>query len=452
MKARHYLLSAGVAALWATVPLAHAQEASSDCIIGKTVGEVSQTCLSDADFESRLDLTVPSNALFTLMGAAPDNVIRPVPGEKITASFLPDLADALGNKEAGFAVEVRPALFITPDRYTYGELQGQVQQALSGSADRVAKLGRAKRWAPFNATIAVSRGEEGVQPERAGLGVNYTYDSADPMFSSEYGNCLADRAKPLDVQAQRQALETVDLAARQAAEKAAEQATQQSAGQPPEQIAQRAAQAADRAAAEINADSARLQAALDKAYEALKGKIDGIVDACARESSPWNRNMLAAGIAAYRSSPTDDTVEAESGFGLWFSKSFKLGDSGQLIVHGRHTDDALQEAQIAGVKALHPTDNTSIGMRYTRSVTGDGPTESLSSDIVRGIVEIGSIREKIEGQPTDDYWQVALGAEFRLQRNLYFQVLFGDAKGSIQDRDEFFNGQIKWSFSSAAMK
>ena len=111
---------------------------ASNCILGNSdpsehgKDRALKHCLSKDDITEKLDLTAPANPLFTLMGSSPETVIKPTPGEKLTVSFLPELVDAFGNEQTGFAVEIRPSLFFLPKRFTISELGGVSVSGLKG--------------------------------------------------------------------------------------------------------------------------------------------------------------------------------------------------------------------------------------------------------------------------------------------------------------------------------
>ncbi|MCR9260900.1 MAG: hypothetical protein NXH95_14345 [Pseudomonadaceae bacterium] len=380
-----------------------AEDATNSCIVGKIGEEFDKTCLSTDDLLGKLDLTVPSNPLFTLFGSSPETVIKPAPGEKITASFLPDLFDALGNEQQAFAIEIRPALFMAPDKFTRSELFGESVDGLEGSAERAQKWARTKRWSPLTTHIAATESDD--ESSRIGVGFSYVRDSADPLFSSAFGDCLSNITRDDDVI--RKAAELV-------------------AGDP-------------------SLDPAE---ALEQA-SAMFPSPDAEIESCVKSSSPWNRTIWSVGGAAYRTD-TDSTsalTDTESGYGFWASYARPLGSSGQLLFHLRYSEDLLADREIEDETITLPVDTTTVAMRYTQSLSGDGVDAPLGSNVIRAFFEAGYFEEELE-MVDDEYFQAGLGFEFRVRRDLYFQLVFGDTFGSDLDRDLYLNGQVKWSFSS----
>src|SRR5689334_1406025 len=84
--------------------------------------KVSDSCVTAGDLLGKLDLAVPENALFALMGATPETVIRPKMGDKFATSILPQIVDALGNEQYALALEVNPGLLMMPKEFSAEDL------------------------------------------------------------------------------------------------------------------------------------------------------------------------------------------------------------------------------------------------------------------------------------------------------------------------------------------
>lgn len=141
------------------------------CIISLTLLATSFLSVADEpsakDFAGRLDVSVPQSAGFAILGVSPEKVIDPQSGKELGAALLQGL-DANGNFQSGFALETRPFLWNQPD---YIEEPTAKDRALSGI-----KLSLA-------ATTGLSTQD---QATRYGLGVNWSYQFNDPLFSKAY--------------------------------------------------------------------------------------------------------------------------------------------------------------------------------------------------------------------------------------------------------------------------
>lgn len=398
-------------AVLTTANFAAAEEAASSCLIGGENSEVGKACLSTGNLIGKLDLTAPSNPLFTLMGSSPETVIKPAPGEKITASLLPGIADALGNEQSGFAIELRPALFLAPEKYTKSELKGVATEGLSGSAERAARWKTASAWSPVTLHLAAINSED--ESSRIGLGLSYVRDSSDPVFSTTFGNCLG----PL---------------------------------QADDWVLARAAKLVDDSQGSLSEQDALALAEKQLPKSMLEERLE--IQRCSSEAVKWNRKIWSAGAAAYRTDTDAENalVDSESGYGAWFSYARPAGQYGQFLVTARQAENELSEREIGENKLTLPVDTTSLGFRYTHSLSGDSSASGLASNFIRGFIEIGYTEESFGGID-DEFSQAGLGFEFRLRQDLYLQLVVGDTFGSDLDRDTYMNGQLKWSFSASPL-
>jgi hypothetical protein len=153
------------------------------------------------ELKGALDLAVPENPLFTLMGTTPETVIRPKAGDQVAAAIAPQAANAFGNEAFAIAFEMAPAQFIMPNQFTISEWKGNALKGQDGreiadaqgltSAQRVQRLRRAKFIEPLTLTIVANRSNEAQQKTQFGFGASYIFDTGAPLRKqARFEDCL----------------------------------------------------------------------------------------------------------------------------------------------------------------------------------------------------------------------------------------------------------------------
>lgn len=423
MTFRKFLLSISASAIVIILPFstfaqnsADAQK-NTDCILSGSGADADTTskCIDHQDFFGSLDLVAPENALFSLMGATPENVIKPKVGEKFSMSLLPQAVDALGNEQFSIGIEVNPGMLMMPDQYTLSEFIGKGTKNTE-SRERVERINDAKRWSKFTLNAMASRTTGGQEISKYGYGVNYVHDTGSPLNAQKkYANCIDND----DITTQLNALIV-------------------------------------KAAREV--DPVKKQQYLAEAERFKTMKFEPVRSHCQNEAEPWNRDVYSAGLAIYHSNvgaPNEMAVDPldqskDTGYGIWTSIVKKVGTSGQLTGSVRYTDDLVRERKDGEESISESVDGWQVGGRYTHHLLGEN-AKGKSDRAIRGFLEVGYTEEEF-GLIDDSFTQVGFGIEAQIQDNLFFQATIGDTFGSEIDRSTYLSGQFKWAFSKAAAK
>lgn len=403
---------------------------AADCISGTGASFTDSDCFDASDILGKLDLSVPENSLFAVMGTTPDTIIRPKGGDKFAASVLPQIADAFGNEQYAIGIEINPGLAMMPERYTQSELLGEAGRA-SGSRERVQRLKTSKILSNFTLTGAATQSTDDGKKNTYGLGINYNFDSGSPFNAQrDYAQCLTTAA--MQTGPDPVGLYVLDIYQQIISE-------QILAGQP--------------TTAEAIEPILQKRLAEDKKYLDMREAANNQRSKCMEAVQPWNRNTYGAGIAAFRSevspaTPAGTPVEevSETGFGAWASATFKTGDNGQFVLGAKWTDNAVRQREQDSEKVTETVDGWQVGTRYIHSISEDKDSDGSTSRSVRGFVEVAYAEEKF-GEIEDQFTQAGLGFEIQLQKNLFFQVNVGDTFDSKIERGTYLTGQVKWAFS-----
>lgn len=212
------LLSGACACLFVQSPV-FSQETNSNkeeteaeqCWSGVGASLEGGQCLKEVDLLGQLELETPENALFTLMGATPDTMLRPKVGDKLAISFLPDIANALGSEQYSIGVNVNPGLWIMPDYYSPVDFKA-TSSDWKGGSDRVEQFKNAAYWSRFNISFASAQTTGDGALKKHGLGVSYKYDAGSPLEvlrSGGYGDCIL---KKLPILRDKETLRAQDIA------------------------------------------------------------------------------------------------------------------------------------------------------------------------------------------------------------------------------------------------
>lgn len=442
------ILMTSAAVLILMSPAGFAQD-EKKCL-GGTDFSLDDECLSESDVLGVLDLSTPENALFSLLGSAPETVIKPKVGDKISASILPQVADAFGNEQYSIGVEINPGLLMMPDDYTIAELISS--SGGSVNTERADRLNQARLWSQFTFSAAATKSSDGGNKTSYGMGANYIHDSGSPFNATaqkEYGNCIRDAyTDPTtgDLLSPSDALAVLE------GEVAAETKTD---GTP-----------AFSTVDEIEAEAEK-RFKSDPRFGVQRQDADPILTRCIASASPWNRTVYGAGVAVVRTEAdapsssgdammmttmTASTEDLEkTGAALWASYAGPSpldNENGQIAASIRYSDNLARQRKDGDMTINETVDAWQIGGRYTHSFDDTKDSSGATTRSFRGFIEIAYAEEEF-GDINDSYSQAGVGFEIQLQKNLYFQAVFGDTFGSEIDRDTYLSGQIKWSFSTA---
>lgn len=122
--------------------------------------------VSEKEIAGVMDMEVPQSAGFVLIGVTPDKVIDPQSGKDLGVALLNGL-DEKGNFQSGFSLETRP--------YFWGETKYIGEPTF-----------RDRALAGLKFSFATAKGlDDKDKANRFGLGVNWTYQFNDPLFSNK---------------------------------------------------------------------------------------------------------------------------------------------------------------------------------------------------------------------------------------------------------------------------
>ncbi|WP_395375104.1 hypothetical protein [Marinicella sp. W31] len=173
------------------------------------------------------------------------------------------------------------------------------------------------------------------------------------------------------------------------------------------------------------------------ALEDAAEKANELANKAFKEKCSWNKTMLSLGIARYKTDEDAKEID-ENGSGFWLSQTISHGEKAQYIFHLRYNDNVIKSHKIEDENMLLPTDIKVIG---TRVRYGNKKT--------RGFFEASYEEEKF-GDVDDEFTRAAIGVEFEVSKNVIFQAAYGNTFGSDIERDDYFNGQLKWSFAKSS--
>jgi hypothetical protein len=435
------------------MPAAWAQEKKEEC--ASKEAKLSEFCVSAADLLGKLDLAVPENSLFALMGATPETVIRPKVGDKFATSLLPQIVDALGNDQYALAIEANPGLYMMPKGFSSSDLTGET----SG-------LSNARLWSQFTVSAATSRAVGENTITQYGVGINFSHDTGSPLnVKAGYGDCIDNQFAGIRL------VELANVADDEVRDDPANKDWfERDAFQT---LKPEFAEKFDAAVTERTQILAKKKFSENTRGARKMPTVDEAVSACARQYTRWNRNMYGGGVAFYNSQtdPVNSTVvpplpsTSESGYGAWATASFALGSinpidksrsgidpDGQFTISARYTDNLVRERKNGNAKITETVDGWRIGARFTHSFSSNEDEEEGSkSDAFRGFIEAAYSEEKF-GTIKDHFTQAGIGLEVQVAKDVYLQAVIGDTMGSKIDRSTYFTGQLKWSFSNGLAK
>ena len=414
---------------------ADTEEIPSNCLSGEGAGDLGSECISSDELLGGLDLVTPENSLFTLMGSAPDSILRPKTGDKFMLSILPQVSDAFGSDQYSIGIEVNPGLLQMPEKYTISEFLGTANPRLDGSLQRTEKLRAAKFWSQFTISAAATKTTGETTTNKYGLGVNFLRDSGSPFYAqATFGNCT------------KEALEGESSPAEVISEIEGKLGAEQAQLDESEQLSGADYEAELTRRVESNAD-----------YIAAVKRVLTIEKACVSKAAPWNRKIIGAGIAAIRSDssslPASGTMplipeDKATGWASWGSYVFPTSDHGQATIGVKYSENVLRERKSDTGSIVESVDGWNVGAQYTHSFSEDELKTKASERSLRGFVEVSYGEEKF-GAIADEFTQAGIGFEIQLQKNIFFQAVVGDTWGSQIERSGYLSGQLKWALSGA---
>ncbi len=487
-------------------PAAIAQEESSEaCWIGGDGSTLTDDCgISKDDLLGSLDLAAPANPLFTLMGATPEKVIKPKPGESFMFSYLPDAVDAFGQENTSIGIEINPGNLMMPE---YLSPQALRSDANGESVSRIAPFGNSQQRAAFLSQFTLSAAyiekNGDTDSSQYGLGLSYVYDGKSAIYNGrDFRDCvkesdpvyveILDNAVPFGNKV-RSILAKTDIPAIayqevvQAADN--EYIDAQSASRFPDfktafektQITipsvgpNGAVQSSQRAltAEEISEILSHLGPIVPAYTKEQLDLINTAMQECGELVTRWNRPVYGGGVSFYHTDidqPNEtmlgtqtDVPEDESGWGIWASASLPSPfgtetktvvngyseevSNGQFVISARYNDGLIRDRKVGDETITESVDGWSLGGRYVHQLAASQDQKTVNARAFRAFVEAAYSQEEF-GDIDDEFYQLGIGAEFQLRKDLFFQFIIGDTFNSDIDRSTYLTGEFKWSFSS----
>tara|TARA_R110002051_G_scaffold273597_1_gene334223 strand:- start:230 stop:1555 length:1326 start_codon:yes stop_codon:yes gene_type:complete len=413
-------------------------EGSSACFSGSKFN-FENDCIEPDDLLGMLDLTTPDNPLMALSGISPETIIKPKAGDKLALSYLPQVADTLGNEQYSIGFEVNPGLLAMPRQFTMAEYLGKPTKS-QDSVDRARKLKRAKWLSFFNISGFAAKSADNGISSKYGVGVSYQYDKGALLQAQgEYAGCVRKKYTINgEVKSPSEAIAILEG-------EVDRELTAAGNGVSPDPHVVRAV--------------AEERFSTNERFKSWSNP-EEVVSKCLAEASPWNRLVVGAGAAILRSeTSTSETVQPlppatqegleKTGTGVWASYA---GPSpldkrnGQVSIGAKWTDNLARTRKEGDQTIIETVDGWQIGGRYTQNVAEKKNKNGVVKQSYRAFAEIAYAEERFGGM-TDKFTQAGVGLEIQVQKNIMFQAVFGDTFGSDIDRGTYLSGQLKWSFS-----
>lgn len=464
-------------------PSVHAQdESASDetsCLVSETGGDISfdgdQECLDKSDLLGSLGLAAPTNPLFTLMGATPENVITPKTGDELMLSLLPQAVDAFGEQQYAIASEGNPGLMMLPDALSPADLY----PGPDGAHSPKYRIERALSL--FTLTGAVNKTTGNLDSTKYGVGITFNYDTKHPLVNNEeFRTCVSERQELVDEASRsfagaivsfEQLLNAVEFGNQGRAELTDAVFSAEPTRKELEEVLRREGGIVDedKLALMVN----RILQIRQGFTPSLSRQFSDHVTTCQSNVTRWNRDVYSAGVALYHAdnsipgttdaatAPPTENVQNVTGQGYWISLAFEspFGRSriesdgheihqspGQFILHGRYTDDLVRERGSGDDAVTELVESWLVGARYVHQFTESPKDKDFNARAIRGFIE-GAYVEEDFSDTTDEFWQAGIGVEIQVRKDLFVQAVIGDTFNDEIDRSTYLSGQLKWSFS-----
>jgi hypothetical protein len=160
----------------------------------------------------------------------------------------------------------------------------------------------------------------------------------------------------------------------------------------------------------------------------------------AKRQSSWNRSSwVIAGAPSWISQDGTTTHLHFDGAAVWSSLAYGfegvpgLQDSAQVIVHGRfHSNETVPDPEIAGTF-------------YQQQSTVAGARMRFGTENTIGSFETTYLHTRPVDRLTENYFRLSVGAERRLNENLWLHLGIGGESGRKNGKDQLFIlGAFKW--------
>lgn len=482
-------------------------DTTESCLTAGENDSFSDSCIAKDDLLGSLDLSSPANPLFTLIGATPEKTIKPKPGESFALSYLPDAIDAFGQENTSIGIEINPGNLMMPEFISPQDLNpSSAEVGVSRTAPFGNSLERAAFLSQFTLSAAYLDKQGDIPSTQYGAGVSYIYDSRLPLFNNKrFRNCINAQGKtlvnaadgPLQFRSKlTPALTDAGIPDSASTEivNAIEDELQAVQSGKSKRIPnfRDALKQIDITVTTTKDDGtvaqsqrklteeelSKLSSSLDNEFLTFDSKqlelFNDLVTGCGELVSRWNRPVYGGGLAIYRTEfdnqaadvvgmPTQP-MDDETGWGIWASASFaspfgeekkEVGaysekvSNGQFVISARYNDGLIRDRKVGDETITESVDGWSLGGRYVHQLAASQDQKTVNARAFRAFVEAAYSQEEF-GDIDDEFYQLGIGAEFQLRKDLFFQFIIGDTFNSDIDRSTYLTGEFKWSFSSLA--
>jgi hypothetical protein len=364
--------------------------------------------------DASIDLAVPDSPAFAVLGVSPSNVERPGSPRELALSLLNGV-DANGNFQTGMAVETAPYLALWGSTSKLTDYQDDNQY-------RIRFLSRA--LLSFATAKGTSDSDKAV---RLAVGLRFTpWDEGDPRLDKDLMNCLIESVEGIPISQQME----IDNIIKQF-DRYSDEADGLPDNNPRKKELQGFMDALEKQRKELQA----------KGTAELNKKADAAIKACRANgkfrSNLWNKSSWSLGVAPTWTSTTAKTEDLKySGMGAWTSVAFRLGESGQFIVHARYRNK--EQEPDPNVKDVYfEQDSYRFGgrLRYGR------PDLNFNAECLY------SIENRPSGREDNRTFRYGIGAEYNIAKNVWINLNTGSQSGNEGGNNLFVLGNLNFAFS-----
>lgn len=158
------------------------------------------------------------------------------------------------------------------------------------------------------------------------------------------------------------------------------------------------------------------------------------------EKDEWNAMVWTIGAVAH-DSKVDDIDE--SGYAFWSSFAHPLGEDGQVIYHVKYANDLLKPLEDQE-GSFYVSDQLTVGsrMRY-----GWGSGAFMIEATYNELDSSGDMDD-------EQYWQGAIGSEFKITDDFWLQLAIGQTFGrddDIADDETIYTARLRWGFTKDSL-
>jgi hypothetical protein len=364
--------------------------------------------------DASIDLAVPDSPAFSVLGVSPSNVERPASPRELALSLLNGV-DANGNFQTGMAIETAPYLALWGSTSKLTDYQDDNQYIIRFLSRTLLSLATAKGTSDSDKAV------------RLAGGLTFTpWDEGDPRLDKELLNCLTESVEVVPISQQMEIDNIIKQFSRYS-----DEADKLVDDNPRKKELQGFMGALEKQRSELQ----------DKGTAELNKKADAAIKACRANpkfrSNLWNKSGWFFGVAPTWTSATAKTEDLKySGLGAWTSVAFRLGESGQFIVHARYRNkDQQPDPNVKDV--FFEQDSFRFGgrLRYGR------PDLNFNAECLY------SIENRPRGREDNRTFRYGIGVEYTVAKDVWINLSTGSQSGNDGGNKIFVLGNLNFTFS-----